>query len=113
MPWRIKGIHEDCWTLYPVVFECGLRGVREMKSPLDRSFLLWQSSYEETGKNQYVVFNDVRFYAGQPDPNNVSRFTITYQMDAESGTILGQLKDDDEVDLKPIDGPITKYHLTD
>jgi hypothetical protein len=45
-----------------------------------------------------------RFYAGQPDPSDPSRFTIDYDVDGQRGTIRGQLKNDGTVELKPTTG---------
>ena len=45
-----------------------------------------------------------RFYAGQPDPSDRSRFTIDYDVDGKRGTIRGQLKNDGTVELKPTTG---------
>ena len=36
----------------------------------------------------------IRFYAGQPDPDDESHFTITYEMSGKKGTIDGWLKDE-------------------
>lgn len=38
-----------------------------------------------------------RLYAGQPDPNDPSRFTIKYEYSDRSGSIRGALRDDDSV----------------
>jgi hypothetical protein len=43
----------------------------------------------------------VRMYAGQIDPNDSSRFTIRYQMWAQSDTLDGRLEDNDDVTLTP------------
>jgi hypothetical protein len=45
-----------------------------------------------------------RFYAGQPDPSDPSRFTIDYDVDGRRGTIHGQLKNDGRVELTPSTG---------
>jgi len=42
----------------------------------------------------------MRFYAGQPDPNDASKFTIRYQMWGQEDIADGQLNDDDTVTLK-------------
>jgi hypothetical protein len=43
----------------------------------------------------------VRIYAGQPDPNDASHFTIAYQMWGQSDTIDGRLLDNDSVTMTP------------
>jgi hypothetical protein len=45
-----------------------------------------------------------RFYAGQPDPSDPSRFTIDYDVDGQRGAIRGQLKNDGTLELKPSTG---------
>lgn len=35
----------------------------------------------------------LRIFAGQPDPADLSRFTIAYELDGQPGTVLGQLTD--------------------
>ena len=44
--------------------------------------------------------NALRFFAGQPDPNDASHFTIAYQADGRDGVIDGWLKDNGLV-LRP------------
>jgi hypothetical protein len=51
-----------------------------------------------------------RFYAGQPDPNDPSHFTIDYDLDGKRGRIHGRLKDDGKVEWQPEAGTVTgKY----
>ncbi|MDB5304471.1 MAG: hypothetical protein JWM97_2020 [Phycisphaerales bacterium] len=45
-----------------------------------------------------------RLLAGQPDPSDASRFTISYTFNGAPGAIDGQLRDDDTVTLKPRTG---------
>jgi hypothetical protein len=47
-----------------------------------------------------------KFYAAQIDPNDPSRFTITYAFGDETGTIQGSLRDDGTVSLSAVDGPL-------
>ena len=47
--------------------------------------------------------NVVRFFAGQPDPDDASHFTIRYQADGREGIIDGWMKDDG-LHLRPRDG---------
>jgi hypothetical protein len=50
-----------------------------------------------------------RLYAGQPDPNDESHFTIRYEFEAEGrgGVIHGWLRDDDTIDFEINEGPST------
>jgi hypothetical protein len=48
----------------------------------------------------------LRFYAGQPDPGDSSRFTIRYDLSGGSGEVEGRLNDDGQtVSLKITNGP--------
>ena len=47
--------------------------------------------------------NILRFFAGQPDPNDPTHFTIRYQIDGRDGVIDGWLKDD-ALKLEPREG---------
>jgi hypothetical protein len=48
-----------------------------------------------------------RLYAGQPDPNDESHFTMAYEFESEgrSGVIHGWLRDDDTIDFDVQEGP--------
>jgi hypothetical protein len=48
----------------------------------------------------------VTFQFGQLLPSDASRFTIGYSFDNQSGTLVGQLKDDGTVTLTAKDGPL-------
>jgi hypothetical protein len=48
----------------------------------------------------------LRLFAGQPDPDDSSRFTVRYQSSAGDGTIEGRLTGDDTVMLRVLDGPM-------
>lgn len=50
----------------------------------------------------------VRFYAGQPDPNNRSHFTIPYEIDDRPGIIDGELNSQSQIILKVRSGPATQ-----
>lgn len=50
--------------------------------------------------------NKLRFYAGQPDPNDPSRFTIAYEVDGRPGAIDGRLGND-TLNLQPREGSWT------
>jgi hypothetical protein len=56
--------------------------------------------------------NQFRFYAGQLDPADPSRFTIDYEVDGTRGKIHGRLRDDGTVELKPEGGTVTGEHWT-
>jgi hypothetical protein len=47
--------------------------------------------------------NVLRFFGGQIDPADPTRFTIAYQLDGREGELMGRLKDDG-VELLPRDG---------
>jgi hypothetical protein len=47
----------------------------------------------------------LRLYAGQPDPNDPSRFTIRYDLDGQPGTIEGWVNEHGTVSLAAKDGP--------
>ena len=49
-----------------------------------------------------------RFYAGQPDPSNLSRFTIAYTIGDQPGVIDGVLNNDLTVTLTLRTGPLAK-----
>jgi hypothetical protein len=51
---------------------------------------------------------NLRLFAGQPDPNDDSHFTIRYEVDNQPGTIDGWLQADDTIKLQIRDGPATK-----
>jgi len=48
-----------------------------------------------------------RLYAGQPNPQDGSRFTMRYELDGRGGTIEGRLAPDGTIDCTVIDGPCT------
>jgi hypothetical protein len=50
--------------------------------------------------------NTYRFYAGQPDPADPSRFTIDYDMNGTRGTIRGRVKGDETIELLPTTGRV-------
>jgi hypothetical protein len=51
-----------------------------------------------------------RFYAGQPDPANPSRFTIDYTYQGNPGTIDGSVGDGGNIILTPRQGVLIKDH---
>jgi hypothetical protein len=59
-----------------------------------------------SGDIMSIPFGMLRVFAGQPDPNDASRFTIAYDAgDLGRGTIDGRLMPDDTVTLAVRDGP--------
>jgi hypothetical protein len=97
------------WLLDAQAYEVGQGGPRHIFSRGRASGIGLRSFYQKTGGDMGGI-NDIRFFAGQPDPNDASQFTIPYKMNSESGTIVGQLKDDDGIELKP-DGPIAQHKI--
>jgi hypothetical protein len=57
-----------------------------------------------------VPIGSLRFFAGQPEPDDESHFTIRYETTEGSGTIDGWLMPDDSVKFQIRDGPATKPH---
>lgn len=49
-----------------------------------------------------------RFYAGQPDPDDPTHFTIRYEMDGHPGTIDGWLQQFERMRLRVHDGPLSR-----
>jgi hypothetical protein len=47
--------------------------------------------------------NILRFFAGQPDPDDATHFTLHYQVDGRDGVIDGWLKDDG-IEMRPREG---------
>ena len=60
----------------------------------------------ENGQVEFQTGGLYRFYAGQPDPNNASHFTIDYELDGKRATIDGWLRANDVVELVPREGVI-------
>ena len=58
-----------------------------------------------------ITLAPMRFYAGQPDPNDESRFTIDYELPQGRGTIEGKLTDADFVSMQVLDGPAKDRYL--
>ena len=52
-----------------------------------------------------------RLYAGQPDPNDPSRFTIRYEYTDRAGTTYGRLLDDDTVSFEHAEDPPRKAEV--
>jgi hypothetical protein len=80
----------DCWDLSPAnpVTALGLRSNADtFPMPFDAGD------------------KPLRFYAGQPDPNDPTRFTIRYDLDGKTGTIEGCVNDSGSVSLVAKDGP--------
>ena len=58
-----------------------------------------------------ITLAPMRFYAGQPDPNDESRFTIDYELPEGRGTVEGKLTDHDFVRLEVLSGPAKGRHI--
>jgi hypothetical protein len=70
----------------------------------------WQTAPRWEGNSAFLRIDSataarLRFFAGQIDPDDASRFTIRYEIDGQSGTVDGKLEDDNDVSLKLRDGP--------
>ena len=55
-----------------------------------------------------VPYGGLRFYAGQPDPIDLSHFTIDYDTPDGVGTLDGYLMPDDSVKIEARDGPAAR-----
>ena len=55
-----------------------------------------------------VPYGGLRFYAGQPDPMDLSHFTIDYDTPDGVGTLDGYLMPDDSVTIEARDGPAAR-----
>jgi hypothetical protein len=49
--------------------------------------------------------DQIRLFWGQADPDHGDHFTIGYQLNGQTGTLDGWLKDDGQLDLRVRDGP--------
>jgi hypothetical protein len=59
------------------------------------------SQFGSSGGANIRFTNSLRIFAGQPDPNDESHFTIRYELDGKSNVIDGWLMSDDSVKLQP------------
>lgn len=65
-------------------------------------------------EGEYTAATSLRFFAGQPDPNDPSHFTIAYELrwpyeeQWHKGTLDGWLRDDDTIDLRVRSGPLRR-----
>ena len=50
----------------------------------------------------------VRYYAGQPDAANASRFSFDYEIGTERGSVVGTVNNDLTVTLTPTTGPLSR-----
>jgi hypothetical protein len=69
--------------------------------------MFYADSWADPDVLDRVPAGTLRFYWGQPDPADASRFTIAYETTTGKGTIDGRLMADDTVRLKRVDGPAT------
>lgn len=60
----------------------------------------------DPGKLKVQYKQQLRVYAGQPDPADASHFTINYVLDGQPGVIDGWLKADGSVALRPRAGKV-------
>jgi hypothetical protein len=84
-----EGLWFQCWDLPPATL------VKEIKHPHTNDYVF--SIPRDEG------MKPLQLYAGQPDPNDPSHFTILYNLGGQQGTIDGFL--DGSVTLKVRDGP--------
>ena len=56
------------------------------------------------GTVQFKPKEILRVFAGQPDSNDRSHFTINYDLDGKPGIIDGRLNNDDTLTLRPRQG---------
>lgn len=68
------------------------------------------SSVETTPATIIVPYHaPLTLFAGQPDPQDQSHFTIAYTAGSTRGTIDGWLANDDSVKVQPHDGPLVLF----
>jgi hypothetical protein len=89
--------HGTYWALWPTTYECGWRGPREIPRA-ESTDLATVESYP-IGHRPVPAYNDMRFFAGQPDAADPSRFRIRYQVDGTPGWIDGRLLDDEGIEM--------------
>jgi len=73
-------------------------------SLITRPILCSQTSIPSLRFTYKQAEDGLRFYAGQHDPADTSRFTVGYEMGGQAGTIDGWLMDNDTVKLQVRDG---------
>ena len=80
----------------------------EILQPRDReTSVAWSKTTSwENGNVEITSRNVMRFFNGQPDKSDPSRFTITYELNGQRGIIDGQIHDDQSVFLQPRQGRI-------
>lgn len=78
--------------------------------PEDRSpFIVWNKGASwENGTIEPHLRGVFRIFVGQPDPNDRSHFTITYELDGRPGVIDGWLRNDLTVVLAPQEGRVVR-----
>jgi hypothetical protein len=92
------------------VLEGGGQHTLEILQPPDgETTVTWTMTTSwENGRIDVLPRHLMRFFMGQPDPNDSSRFTITYEINGERGILDGQLHDDQTVTLRPRQGRIVR-----
>jgi hypothetical protein len=85
----------------------GQRSLEVEQNPSNATTVTWtQTTSWENGTIDIDPKQVMRFFAGQPDPNNPSHFTIAYEVDGRRELLDGLLHDDDSVTLEPRQGRI-------
>ena len=56
-----------------------------------------------------IDLNQWRIFAGQPDPNDPTHFTIPYDVDGKPGVIDGRLNDGERAILTPRTGHLVSW----
>jgi hypothetical protein len=70
----------------------------------------WNTSPRWDGNSKFLragfeTAHRLRFFAGELNPADPSRFTVPYEMDGQSGIVDGKLENDGNVSLTVRDGP--------
>jgi hypothetical protein len=77
--------------------------------PNDPTTVSWTKTTSwENGRIDIQPRNLMRFFMGQPDPGDSSRFTLRYELNGQTGIIDGQLHDDQSITLQPRLGRIVR-----
>jgi hypothetical protein len=66
----------------------------------------WASGTVAVTQTAPSPVNNIRFFAGQRDPKDSSRFTIDYEADGQRGVIEGRLESNTSVTVRIKDGPL-------
>jgi hypothetical protein len=78
------------------------RSLTILQPPDHNPFVVWNKAASwESGRIEPHLRDVMRVFAGQPDPNDASHFTIGYELDGAPGVIDGWLVNDQTVVLEP------------